>query len=576
MTDEKKIPQFNEQTDTPRHLSYLQRRVEHLLQLFTEDKLKFSANIPESTIHEFHQELRSIQRAPDGEIIVSSCGPLVRTLARTIYTASEVENISDNPKANPDIHQTDIVELQREYFGILEELILRAAGYPYYHWSSLDEFQLHLRTNAVYLANETEKALVDSSSRLLQFYAKNHKALYSECRRLGGVKLVHGGSSNFTESHFDILRKMLLYTDTVLIPDPVLPWIERDRPNERFPRVQILRNAFTLLQLKPLVDAKLPVPAICVFPSWEKSLETNDEVTQDGISRISIDFFSHFLGRCFEDESEIVDHIDHHETHFLDVVEANALFVAPEGMIGDSVQNGLKSYMEYVRQFRSAEMVRSLEQMPARYVVFNAIMERLAPQFHLQDNSESLLAHPLVGIPAQAHYFSLCAKVCRTRLVTQQLLRPETITTLEALNSSTFNWIGNISVDTLVELRMENANMEFRKRLADFTSSLHDAAVGDLDRVASEIGRGLAGMIAEHENNVRRLQEEYARRHTKTLIAAGGTVVSMFVPLLAPLPTILGGSAFAGKYLWDKVDEVTDHRKAQKSLVGVLALAKEK
>ncbi|HSE16286.1 MAG TPA: hypothetical protein VLB46_04490 [Pyrinomonadaceae bacterium] len=29
---------------------------------------------------------------------------------------------------------------------------------------------------------------------------------------------------------FDSVRKMLLYADTILIPDPILPWLESERP----------------------------------------------------------------------------------------------------------------------------------------------------------------------------------------------------------------------------------------------------------------------------------------------------------------------------------------------------------
>jgi hypothetical protein len=55
-----------------------------------------------------------------------------------------------------------------------------------------------------------------------------------------------------------------------------MPWLERDRREERFRHVLLLKAVHTLLQLKPLVDADLRYPPVVVFPSWEKSLEEHD------------------------------------------------------------------------------------------------------------------------------------------------------------------------------------------------------------------------------------------------------------------------------------------------------------
>jgi len=63
---------------------------------------------------------------------------------------------------------------------------------------------------------------------------------------------------------------MVLYTDTVQIPDPIFAMIEAERPEERFHSVQILQEMFFLLRLKPLVDADLGVPPVVVFPSFDR------------------------------------------------------------------------------------------------------------------------------------------------------------------------------------------------------------------------------------------------------------------------------------------------------------------
>ena len=90
---------------------------------------------------------------------------------------------------------------------------------------------------------------------------------------IGGIKCVYGGSSRINQSTFDSYRKMALYSDTVFIPDPIIPWLEVERKEERFNLVYLLQSCYYLLKYKPLIDADLPYPAIIVFPSFEKSLE---------------------------------------------------------------------------------------------------------------------------------------------------------------------------------------------------------------------------------------------------------------------------------------------------------------
>jgi hypothetical protein len=62
------------------------------------------------------------------------------------------------------------------------------------------------------------------------------------------MRLVLGGGSRFQRSQLDSVLTAVLYSDTVLVPDPVMPWLERDRREERFRHVLLLKAVHTLLQ----------------------------------------------------------------------------------------------------------------------------------------------------------------------------------------------------------------------------------------------------------------------------------------------------------------------------------------
>jgi hypothetical protein len=56
------------------------------------------------------------------------------------------------------------------------------------------------------------------------------------------------------------------------------------------------------------------------------------------------------------------------------------------------------------------------------------------------------------------------------RLIADKLLSQETISGLRALSEPSMEWLGNIPIGVLAELRERNENEEFRKRISGFTS----------------------------------------------------------------------------------------------------------
>lgn len=157
--------------------------------------------------------------------------------------------------------------LQQEFFQILAEFFERATGKKAANFATPDTFNETIRKDAENLGRRGEKAFSWGLDALVDFYSRQKMSAFQSARETGGMKLVLGGSSRFTNTHLQATRKMLLYADTILIPDPVLPWIEIGREEEKFRHVNLLQNMFLLLHLQPLVDADLTYPAIIVFPS---------------------------------------------------------------------------------------------------------------------------------------------------------------------------------------------------------------------------------------------------------------------------------------------------------------------
>src|SRR4051812_21201505 len=167
--------------------------------------------------------------------------------------------------------------------------------------------------------------------------------------------------------------------------------------------------------------------------------------------------------------------------------------------------------------------------------VLNGIFERLSPQFHLFENAEELTAHPLLSIEQQAHYFKLVSEVNAGRLSKLGLLDDATRRLLAALSSERLEWLSNIPISELANLRQDSEHDVFRKTLATALGQLHASSLEDVDEVAGEICREIDAGIARDNRSIREINDKFKASTAQTVVGAVGGGLGLLVPTLAPL-----------------------------------------
>ena len=387
------------------------------------------------------------------------------------------------------------------------------------------------------------------------------------------MRLVLGGSSRFSESQLKSVTGSLLYSDTILVPDPIMPWLERERSEEKFQRVLVLKTAHSLLQLKPVVDADLPYPALVVFPSWEKILEENDEQTKLGIQQLFTDVVAWGTGENLSSFEEILDYSDTHTNKFLKSVEKSNLFVSPGGDVSSSLRRSLSEYEEHLKQWRSPDWLEQYSRLPPARRVLNGLFERIGPIYHMIENAQEFSGHPLMCIEQQAHYFQLVCRASSDRLIGLEHLSRETSSLVAALGSRRLEWLTGIDLGSIINLRRDNENEAFRQRMALALNRLSEAEFSEVDRVAAEVCREIEGAIAEHERDMRIVQDRYNRTHGQTSLIALGGLGAALMPSLSPLLGPVVPLAVAIKYGHDKLAEVQEKKHLARSYAGVLVSA---
>ncbi|MFI5092084.1 MAG: hypothetical protein WCE50_12275 [Candidatus Acidiferrum sp.] len=154
------------------------------------------------------------------------------------------------------------------------------------------------------------------------------------------------------------------------------------------------------------------------------------------------------------------------------------------------------------------------------------------------------------------------------------LLEPKTIAGVRAINQPALDWLGNIGVDDLARLRSQNENEAFRKRLSTLTGQLNQASIGDLDKVTHEISKDLSALLSEHSKNVRLQAEEFQAKYKIAALGACLTLAAVLFPCLAPFGLPASAAAVGLGYAATKIDESAKRKQRAKSLLGVLAAAK--
>jgi hypothetical protein len=479
----------------------------------------------------------------------------------------------------------DLIIYQDRYFEILTEFFLSVTGSLPRDFSALGSFPESIQEMAATLRenpSRVEKYIVAFSTLekgLKKLYSEEGGKAFNAARKLDACKLNLGGSSRFLQTQLNATRKSLLYSDTVLIPDPVMPWLEKNRDEEKFNHVIPLQMAFFILHLSDIKGDEFDLPPFIVFPSFEKLLEEHDNQTQENVTQLITDVFSHYVDSGIAHPQDIMEFAKKHPDQYFQKIEKARLFVSPGSEPGESVIVELENYKAEVRQWRSEDWCNELFSNGDTSVVTNAIIERIMPNYHLLENADELRSHPFLCVNAQAHYYQLIASMKNKSAGEVASFDPSTSAILQSLTSKRLDFLANIKDDQLVALRKTDENVEFRRTLRDLVNSLPNTNLEDLGYVAAEVCSHIERAISKHEKQISSLNDKYLAKHKYTSLIAGGTLAVSMFPVLAPflgalLP--LGGVAATGKYISDKLDEKAEVGQFSHSMMGVISRAKGK
>ncbi|WP_179995745.1 MULTISPECIES: hypothetical protein [unclassified Acinetobacter] len=473
-----------------------------------------------------------------------------------------------------------IIIYQKSYFEIINEFFIKFVGKEPRNFHDFKELGFYLKemyernkNNMAYFSKLNQIRL-EFLEKLTKLYSTESPQVFKSAQNLNLFKINLGGSSRFLETQLNAVRKSLLLTDIVLIPDPILPWIEKERAEERFTNIRMIEAVFFILHLRELLQEDFEVPPFFIFPSWEKILEDKDSYTQKSISNLFVDFFNFYLGTSFQSKNDLIDYAFKNNDKFLSTVERKRLFISPNGLDLSDLRNSIDNYKNYANENRSEDWCRQYLDNDTQ-IVLNGISERLAPQFHLLENSHEMSSNPYICIPEHAHYYNLISRMSWSSQANNSIDR-QTDTILNVLTNQRLDYLANFNDEEIKMLRKADEHILFKNEMRTFISSISTSKIEDIDYVSREFSQFLDRKVKQHIQELEGLKSKYRSKHIQTLGLVGGTLAVNFMPLLGQLISVIGAGSIGVKYCGDKLDEKYDFQKAKSSYVGVIALAKQR
>lgn len=423
-----------------------------------------------------------------------------------------------------------------------------------------------------------------ASDELAAFYSANAIKLFQHAKTLGGMRLVTGGQRTFGPSALNAFRITGLYADTQLLPDPVYPFLSSDL-HLNAKHLQLAHALFYILQLRPLVDAGLPVPAVFVFPSFEEGLEENDVHTKHGMEELAVRMVAPLCNGSITSVGELFEYAKKHGEPFAQALLASGLFIPPGAQPDQrlGVAEAVKAYIGALEGVRSEEMLAGMKKLPTGVLLLNGVLERVRPHYHLLENATELGAQPLLSQRAHWHYFERCAQANAEDLRRKSVLSEQAFQTLRAVQDDSLSWLATIPVQTLSELIVNNEHRWLREELNKYTAQLAGSAAIDSNEMVREVSFGLASLVQRQQKAMRDIERKYAPKKVAAYLGGGSglamAAAAALLPSLSPLlgvaiPVAAAAAAVGGGVLGfgkEKIGEQVEKRQAERSMLGVLA-----
>lgn len=437
------------------------------------------------------------------------------------------------------------------YFSILKDYFSDLQK-----WASkkrYSELEFYLAINDLY-SPTMMKTTMESLFQELSKLEWNTQA--SNIARLGGLKTAYLGNiysiRRSSLETFDYLKRVGLYSDTIIVNDPILSellTLEKRQTGEIASFLPVAYWARHLLAIEDLFSSDLNTPICTLAPSHvfslerEGILESTDCFLDETVARL---FASDIFQYEFRSKQELMDFLSHLKNfdEFITLAKKRELLVNPEGEPVD------EKFLQELRENWEHKYNRALSFPDSLYMLLRGRQTMLTYDLVVNGKIASNFITDFKGI--FSHFLWQAKndnKLVFDHLEKKPLSKDMLI--LNALQLEELKWLGNIPLGKLKKMRERGELQEMRDVLRQNVKDIHDVNDEEFVEVGRQVKYNLEEAFKRHDSNVKELNEKFKRRYAisgATVVVSGslGMVSALFPPLtlaISVVSSILGSES---------------------------------
>lgn len=411
---------------------------------------------------------------------------------------------------------------------------------------------------------DVRDAVQSAVEELADFYFQRGPSMRKHSMQLGGLKALIDKGPSFEANVIAGIRKLSLYVDTQLLPDPLAPAVIEAAQVGSIKGWHMLAIALRrILQLEPLVTTELSSLPVLLFPSRQAFVRTyptsaNLEVPQLWVQGVGIALgVQEATQRRLEFQMECEPDVA--------ITRLLRCGILPNyGMNPDTMSGQCERHMRY-QWSRSPQFSR---RGYGEYI-WALIRTRFTTQYGYFEELQATGAHPVTSSPYGNRMLDIWNQF-HVDTVAMMAANKAAAPTVDAFSRSAFKGLTNATVPQLVELLKLGENAKFREQLGSFTVDLARTSSQERLLQAAHLQSKINGLIKEHDIAL----EATVALYNRSLASVGGKLAVAAVSLTTSLP-FLSTLPWLGKGAADFAKNKFEHRRAvdktKRSLIAVIA-----
>jgi hypothetical protein len=456
-------------------------------------------------------------------------------------------------------NNVDSKSMYEEYFALIDEYF----GSILHHLGDDDTSHIDFG-NAFSKYPIVSDLIIDSvesiSEDIDSFWDKHAKIKYNDISNQDSLKCLFSG--RLTPSILSqFVKKSGLYVDTIILPDPIFNLSEfRDQSGRagEFWLYQLLKSVSNMWNMKGLFEADLEIPIVEIIPvnvglipdlSVAKLYETAKGQT------------NRYLSQLFDQPVESADDRDK-------IIKMISSFESIPGLIPDRAE----APEEYRNPEDMKEIFKSLGDTWSQHVAGNItpgdlFLLQIEGQFIRAEEHkyfcEYMNAEPIYDLELPWHFFNMSSpRIDLDTAISNVLVKEQ------------FDWVTNISTESLVRLREEHELEYMRQVLRRGITSLKARKKGNLLSVAEEVETNFQEALSQQAAEKQQIQEKINTFEKRDVVAWG----------VSNLAGLIGGVGFLNlpflfrdikKLLQTKKDLLHEQEEIEDRFINILLEAKD-